>query len=115
MTDKITVEFVVSSFSSEGDDIIVSGVYAECGEAAAREAAYRLYLAPDNLQHQLLSTTLDARHEMATICGFQSYADRYELYSHVVIRKYTKIKLLFYFVPFGKLSHIPFVHLDRFV
>ncbi|CAH1639945.1 unnamed protein product [Spodoptera littoralis] len=63
-------------FSSEGDDIIVSGVYAECGEAAAREAAYRLYLAPDKLQHQLLSTTLDARHEMATICGFQSYADR---------------------------------------
>ncbi|KAJ0182291.1 hypothetical protein K1T71_001660 [Dendrolimus kikuchii] len=63
-------------FSTEGDNIIVSGVYAECGEAAAREAAYRLYLAPDATQDQLLSTTLDARHQMASICGFGSYADR---------------------------------------
>ncbi|PZC81373.1 hypothetical protein B5X24_HaOG212825 [Helicoverpa armigera] len=63
-------------FSSDGDDIIVSGVYAECGDAAAREAAYRLYLAPDKQQHQLLSVTLEARHEMASICGFPSYADR---------------------------------------
>ncbi|XP_013176557.1 PREDICTED: mitochondrial intermediate peptidase [Papilio xuthus] len=63
-------------FSSEGDNVIVSGVYAECGEAAAREAAYRLYLAPEPGQDRLLHTTLTARHEMATICGFQSYADR---------------------------------------
>ncbi|CAB3256274.1 unnamed protein product [Arctia plantaginis] len=63
-------------FSSEGEDIIVSGVYAECADAAAREAAYRLYLAPDKRQHELLTTTLDARHEMASICGFNSYADR---------------------------------------
>ncbi|XP_045538186.1 mitochondrial intermediate peptidase [Papilio machaon] len=63
-------------FSSEGDSVIVSGVYAECGEAAAREAAYRLYLAPEPSQDRLLHTTLTARHEMATICGFQSYADR---------------------------------------
>ncbi|XP_030031748.2 mitochondrial intermediate peptidase isoform X1 [Manduca sexta] len=63
-------------FSTEGDNIIVSGVYAECAEAAAREAAYRLYLAPDKMQDQLLTTTLDARHEMASVCGFRSYADR---------------------------------------
>ncbi|XP_063616316.1 mitochondrial intermediate peptidase [Cydia splendana] len=63
-------------FSTEGDDIIVSGVYAECGEAAAREAAYRLYLAPDSQQDELLTTTLDARHELAELCGFGCYADR---------------------------------------
>ncbi|CAF4875243.1 unnamed protein product [Pieris macdunnoughi] len=63
-------------FSSEGDDIIVSGVYAECGEAAAREAAYRLYLAPDVRQERLLSATLQARHRLAQLCGFESYADR---------------------------------------
>ncbi|XP_049882369.1 mitochondrial intermediate peptidase [Pectinophora gossypiella] len=63
-------------FTSEGDNIIVSGVYAECGEAAAREAAYRLYLAPDKQQDKLLNTVLDARHEMASICGFQCYGDR---------------------------------------
>lgn len=68
--------FFYCSFSSEGEDIIVSGVYAECADAAAREAAYRLYLAPDKRQHELLTTTLDARHEMASICGFNSYADR---------------------------------------
>lgn len=55
----------------------MSGVYAECGEAAAREAAYRLYLAPDANQDRLLSATLDARHEMATLTGFDCYADRY--------------------------------------
>ncbi|XP_061709331.1 mitochondrial intermediate peptidase [Cydia pomonella] len=63
-------------FSTEGDDIIVSGVYAECGEAAAREAAYRLYLAPDALQDRLLADTLRARHELAELCGFGCYADR---------------------------------------
>ncbi|XP_072939851.1 mitochondrial intermediate peptidase [Epargyreus clarus] len=63
-------------FSTEGDSVIVSGVYAECGEAAAREAAYRLYLAPDEQQEQLLTTTLRARHELAEVCGFNSYADR---------------------------------------
>ncbi|KAG7310386.1 hypothetical protein JYU34_003159 [Plutella xylostella] len=63
-------------FSTEGDSIVVSGVYAECAEAAAREAAYRLYLAPDRHQHELLTTTLEARKEMAGICGFGSYADR---------------------------------------
>lgn len=63
-------------FSTEGDNIIVSGVYAECGEAAAREAAYRLYLAPDGTQDRLLDAVLQARHHMATLCGFRTYADR---------------------------------------
>lgn len=67
---------IVCSFSSEGEDIIVSGVYAECSEAAAREAAYRLYLAPDPMQDQLLNATLDARHDMASVTGFNCYADR---------------------------------------
>ncbi|XP_045781249.1 mitochondrial intermediate peptidase [Maniola jurtina] len=63
-------------FSSEGDHVMVSGVYAECGEAAARETAYRLYLAPDNKQEKLLCATLQARHQLADLCGFQCYADR---------------------------------------
>ncbi|KAI5645048.1 peptidase family m3 domain-containing protein [Phthorimaea operculella] len=63
-------------FSTEGDNVIVSGVYAECGEAAAREAAYKLYLAPDKHQDMLLNTVLDSRHAMASICGFNCYADR---------------------------------------
>lgn len=77
----------VCSFSSEGEHVIVSGVYAECGEAAAREAAYRLYLAPEPAQARLLAAALAARHEMATLCGFHSYADRYLLYSDGFIQK----------------------------
>ncbi|XP_046959295.1 mitochondrial intermediate peptidase [Vanessa cardui] len=63
-------------FSTEGDNVIVSGVYAECEEGAAREAAYRLYLAPDVGQERLLLTTLHARQRLAQLCGFSCYADR---------------------------------------
>lgn len=64
------------SFSCEGDTVTVSGVYAECGEAGAREAAYRLYLAADGRQELLLGKTLMARRELAGLCGFKCYADR---------------------------------------
>ncbi|CAH2102131.1 unnamed protein product [Euphydryas editha] len=63
-------------FSSEGESVVVSGVYAECGEAAAREAAYRVYLAPDARQERLLAATLRARRRLAALCGFRCYADR---------------------------------------
>ncbi|OWR42103.1 mitochondrial intermediate peptidase [Danaus plexippus plexippus] len=63
-------------FSCEGDTVTVSGVYAECGEAGAREAAYRLYLAADGRQELLLGKTLMARRELAGLCGFKCYADR---------------------------------------
>ncbi|XP_041975580.1 mitochondrial intermediate peptidase [Aricia agestis] len=63
-------------FSGDGSHVIVSGVYAECGEGAAREAAYRLYLAPDDRQERLLTATLAARARLAGLCGFDTYADR---------------------------------------
>lgn len=92
ITVYLTVLIFVCSFNSEGSDIIVSGVYAECSEAAAREAAYKLYLAPDSMQDRLLTTTLDARRELANACGFHCYADRYRilksLYSLVILYYY---------------------------
>lgn len=63
------------SFGSDGD-IMVSGLQVESSEERAREAAYRLYLAPDQQQEQTLSYLLQSRHEMAKLCGFPSYADR---------------------------------------
>ncbi|GBP49134.1 Mitochondrial intermediate peptidase [Eumeta japonica] len=63
-------------FQSENGDIVVGGVYAECADVGAREAAYRLYLAPDKNQDILLTTVLRSRRDMAKICGFGSYADR---------------------------------------
>ncbi|XP_058832666.1 mitochondrial intermediate peptidase [Topomyia yanbarensis] len=63
-------------FSTDGDNILVSGLYADSANNMAREAAYRLFLYPDQDQEQLLSELLKARHELATVCGFKTYAHR---------------------------------------
>lgn len=51
-------------------------MYADSGNALAREMAYRLYLYPDERQQLLLTDLLDHRHKLATVCGFESYAHR---------------------------------------
>lgn len=63
-------------FSTDGDNVLVSGLYADSSNNMAREAAYRLFLYPDNQQEQLLSELLKARHELAATCGFKTYAHR---------------------------------------
>uniref|UniRef100_A0A1B0DMG1 Peptidase M3A/M3B catalytic domain-containing protein n=1 Tax=Phlebotomus papatasi TaxID=29031 RepID=A0A1B0DMG1_PHLPP len=63
-------------FSRKGDKIEVSSLFAESTNALAREAAFRLFLYPDKGQDQLLTDILKARHELATVCGFPSYAHR---------------------------------------
>lgn len=63
-------------FSRKGDKIEVSSLFAESSNALAREAAFRLFLYPDRGQDQLLTDILKARHELATVCGFPSYAHR---------------------------------------
>lgn len=63
-------------FSTDGDNILVSGLYADSSNNLAREAAYRLFLFPDQQQEQLLSELLKSRHELATTCGFKTYAHR---------------------------------------
>ncbi|EAT45254.1 AAEL003461-PA [Aedes aegypti] len=63
-------------FSTDGDNILVSGLYADSSNNMVREAAYRLFLFPDQHQEQLLSELLKSRHELATTCGFKTYAHR---------------------------------------
>ncbi|XP_055533996.1 mitochondrial intermediate peptidase [Wyeomyia smithii] len=63
-------------FSTDGDNILVSGLYADSSNNMAREAAYRLFLYPDQEQEKLLAELLQARHELASVCGFQTYAHR---------------------------------------
>ena len=63
-------------FAVDGERILVSGLYADSPNALAREAAYRLYLYPDQHQEDLLSELLRSRHELAEICGFPTYAHR---------------------------------------
>lgn len=63
-------------FAIDGDKILVSGLYADSPNALAREAAYKLYLYPDTHQEELLNDLINCRHELASTCGFSTYAHR---------------------------------------
>ncbi|XP_076046390.1 mitochondrial intermediate peptidase [Oratosquilla oratoria] len=63
-------------FALEGDNVVVTGLYADSHMEITREAAYKIFLHPDPHQEYLLQELLKARHEMATLCGFPSYAHR---------------------------------------
>ncbi|CAD7014867.1 unnamed protein product [Ceratitis capitata] len=67
---------VRSYFPSEGDNVLVSGLYTNSSSAEAREAAYRLFLKPSEQQDQLLKDLLMCRHELARTCGFETYGHR---------------------------------------
>ncbi|XP_052895297.1 mitochondrial intermediate peptidase [Anopheles moucheti] len=67
---------VLPFFPSDGENILVSGLYADSANSKARESAYRLFLYPDTDQERLLSELLKCRHELATVCGFPTYAHR---------------------------------------
>ncbi|XP_034937500.1 mitochondrial intermediate peptidase [Chelonus insularis] len=69
-------EHIRQFFIHEGDHIVVHGLYSESTNALAREAAYKIFLYPDEHQESLLKELLDTRHSLAEICGFQSYAHR---------------------------------------
>lgn len=65
-----------SCFPSDGDSVTVSGLFADSENAILREAAYKVYLAPDDQQNNLLTNLLLARRQLANLCGFRSYAER---------------------------------------
>lgn len=63
-------------FHNQNDNIVVYGLNADAANPVTRELAYRIYLYPDEHQEKLLSELLKARHELACICGFKTYANR---------------------------------------
>ncbi|KAK4308771.1 hypothetical protein Pmani_019553 [Petrolisthes manimaculis] len=63
-------------FAIDGDNIIVSGLFADAHMELTREAAYKIFLYPDPHQEHLLTELINGRHTMATLCGFSSYAHR---------------------------------------
>ncbi|XP_017785977.1 PREDICTED: mitochondrial intermediate peptidase [Nicrophorus vespilloides] len=69
-------QYIQHVFPADGDNVLVSGLNAESTNPVARELAYRIYLHPDPHQDYLLTELLKARHELAVICGFQTYAER---------------------------------------
>lgn len=69
-------ENVRNVFSSAGEHILVSGLYTDSPNPLAREMAFRIFLHPDKKQDYLLSNLLMCRHELARVCGFNTYAER---------------------------------------
>jgi intermediate peptidase len=63
-------------FSVDGDQVLVTGLYADSPNVMAREAAYRIFLHPDKHQEYLLSEMLSSRHELAQLCGFATFSHR---------------------------------------
>lgn len=63
-------------FSNDQDEIIINGLFTDSSNALAREAAYKIFLYPDEQQEYLLKELLNSRDRLAKICGFKSYAHR---------------------------------------
>nr|CAI5828877.1 unnamed protein product [Callosobruchus analis] len=63
-------------FSSDGDTILITGLYTDSVDAVAREMAYRIFLHPDVTQDKNLNQLLQARDELAKVCGFNTYSER---------------------------------------
>ncbi|KAI5706796.1 hypothetical protein M8J75_011389 [Diaphorina citri] len=75
--DKQTVPTdIVHAFSPQGGHIVVNGLYGDSSDSKVREMAYKLYMSPDDSQEYLLLQLLDARKNLAKICGFKTYAHR---------------------------------------
>ncbi|CAD6242171.1 GSCOCG00009431001-RA-CDS [Cotesia congregata] len=69
-------EHIRQYFMKEGDNILVYGLFTDSANALAREAAYKIFLYPDERQESLLQELLNSRHQLAEICGFPTYAHR---------------------------------------
>ncbi|RZB40417.1 mitochondrial intermediate peptidase, partial [Asbolus verrucosus] len=69
-------EAVRDVFSSDGDKIVISGLYADSSNPLVREMAYKIFLYPDQNQEYLLNELLNSRNELAKVCGFGTYSER---------------------------------------
>ncbi|XP_064455860.1 mitochondrial intermediate peptidase-like [Ornithodoros turicata] len=69
-------ENIRNCFAIEGENVVIPGLYADAVNELIREAAYRVYLFPDQHQSQLLDELLSSRHCLANLCGFPTYAHR---------------------------------------
>ena len=63
-------------FALDGDNVTITGLFSDHHNDMVREAAYKIYLYPDEHQNQLLESMLTARNELAELVGFPSYTHR---------------------------------------
>ncbi|XP_043284795.1 mitochondrial intermediate peptidase isoform X2 [Venturia canescens] len=67
----------IRHYFAKGDgQSLIHGLYPDSNDALAREAAYKIFLYPDEKQEYLLKELLNSRHHLAQICGFPTYAHR---------------------------------------
>ncbi|XP_077987741.1 mitochondrial intermediate peptidase-like [Glandiceps talaboti] len=69
-------EHIRNSFIMEGDTIKVNGLYTDSPNDIVREIAYKVFLYPNHHQEGLLDNLLTARHKLANLVGYPTYADR---------------------------------------
>ncbi|MCL4132360.1 UNVERIFIED_CONTAM: hypothetical protein GTU68_064770 [Idotea baltica] len=63
-------------FAIDGNNVVVGGMFSDSSVEMTREAAYKIFLHPEQRQEWRLSQLLQARHQMASLCGFPSFAHR---------------------------------------
>jgi intermediate peptidase len=71
------------SFSNDGEHVVVNGLNTESNNILIREAAYKIFLYPEDKQEKLLRDLLNSRHDLAQICDFPTYAHRYIIINHL--------------------------------
>ncbi|XP_046573122.1 mitochondrial intermediate peptidase-like [Haliotis rubra] len=63
-------------FNVDGDNISVTGLCSDHYSDVVRETAYKTFLYPDHHQLEILDALLHARHQLAQLVGFPTYAHR---------------------------------------
>ncbi|CAK8688079.1 mitochondrial intermediate peptidase-like [Clavelina lepadiformis] len=69
-------ESLHKSFSQSDSNIVVSGLQCDNPDHLVREASYRLHYYSNPETEKILSRLLRARHEVARLVGFDSFAER---------------------------------------
>lgn len=69
-------ESIRAHFATRGENAIVSGLFADSPDETVREAAYRIFMYPDERQEGRLLDLLTCREQLARLCGFPTFAHR---------------------------------------
>ena len=56
--------------------IVVGGHHFDSPSDLARETAFRIYYTGDRQQEMILSSLVETRHQLATLCGYQTFGHR---------------------------------------
>ena len=56
--------------------IVVGGHHFDSPSDLAREAAFKIYYSGDQEQELILSALLETRHQLASLCGYQTFSHR---------------------------------------